>query len=260
MCKIVRYAKRGLLVALLPVLVCVTPLAAQEAVFAAEAPTGPLLKADLVRILALGDYSDDELVHIVEMNCVAFRPTPRDRDDLLSLPGGETVLGSIRDCQASERQTAGFERGIPVARPVEAPRGALRLRTPTELKGTTLPTDALADRPDLSAPGFTVVVDEPNDAVAATEVPPRLKNWTDVSRQLLQEYRPTERKDGRVVLRVKVDENGRAVDSLVGESSGDPYLDAAVLSTVSVMRFTPAMSRDKRVAAWTELPIQFETP
>ena len=62
------------------------------------------------------------------------------------------------------------------------------------------------------------------------------------------------------MLRVRVDETGRAADSLLTESSGDPYLDAAVLATVSVMRFRPAMSRDRQVAAWTELPIQFETP
>jgi len=32
------------------------------------------------------------------------------------------------------------------------------------------------------------------------------------------------------------------------------------MATVQVMRFKPAMSRDRRVAAWTDLPITFETP
>ena len=87
-----------------------------------------------------------------------------------------------------------------------------------------------------------------------------LQNWDEVSEQLLRQYRPRERRNGKVVVRVRVDETGRAADSLLAESSGDPYLDAAVMATVQVMRFKPAMSRDRRVAAWTDLPIAFETP
>ena len=254
----VRYSTRALGLALLATAVCAVPALAQEVAFAAEAPTGPLLKTDLVRMMALGDYSDEELVHIVQMNCVAFRPTARDREDLLSLPGGQTVLGSIANCRASERQAAGFERGIPVARPVQGPSEAPA--PTTELETATLSIESLDARPELTEPRFTMVIDETRDAVTATEVPPRLENWGEVSRRLLGEYRPSERKGGRVVIRVKVDESGRASDSMVAESSGDPTLDAAVLATVSVMRFTPAMSRDRRVSAWTDLPIQFETP
>ncbi len=260
MLRLVRYSTRAVGLALLAAVLHADPAWAQEAAYAAEAPTGPLLKTDLVRMMALGDYSDDELVHIVQMNCVAFRPTERDRDDLLSLPGGQTVLSSIAECRASERQTAGFERGIPVARPVQDPARAPALTNASELEAASLSIEALDARPALTAPRFTMVIDETRDAVAATEVPPRLENWGEVSRRLLREYRPNERKDGRVVIRVKVDESGRAADSLVTESSGDPYLDAAVLATVSVMRFTPAMSRDRHVSAWTDLPIQFETP
>lgn len=253
-----RYAIRLLVLALLTAPGWSAPAVAQEPAIAAEA--SPLLKADLVRMLALGDYTDDELVHIVRMNCVAFRPTERDRSDFLSLPGGETVLASIRDCRSSQRQSAGFDRGIPVARPVQGPNEEPAVDTPPEMKEVGLPSRALETRPELTAPRFTMVIQDEPDAVTASEVPPRLQNWAEVSKQLLREYRPNERKAGRVVLRVRVDETGRAADSLLEVSSGDPYLDAAVLSTVSVMRFTPAMSRDRKVTAWTELPIQFETP
>jgi TonB family protein len=105
-----------------------------------------------------------------------------------------------------------------------------------------------------------VLVERDRDAMTVSEVPPKLQNWDEVSAQLLLEYRPNERREGKVVLRVRVDETGRAADSLLAESSGDPQLDAAVLATVPVMRFKPAMSRDRQVAAWTELPIEFETP
>ena len=221
--------------------------------------TGPLLKADLVRMLATAEYTADELLQIVRMNCVSFRPTERDRRDLLSLPHGEPVLSEISRCRA-KGQAAGFSRGIPRARPVNSTDSE-----PTSdsdlLQVTTLSADPLGNRPAPAAPRFTMVlVQRDRDAMTVSEIPPKLENWDEVSAQLLQEYRPNQRREGKVVLRVRVDETGRAADSLLAESSGDPYLDAAVLATVSVMRFKPAMSRDRQVAAWTELPITFETP
>ncbi len=226
----------------------------------ADADNGPLLKADLVRILATADYSADELVQIVRMSCVSFRPTERDRRDLLALPNGEPVLGEIRRCQSRPQAAAGFEKGIPRARAVNSTE-AEPVLDGDALKVTRLSDDPLGDRPAPAAPKFTMVlVERDRDALAVAEVPPVLVNWDEVSKRLLEEYRPNERHEGTVVLRVRVDETGKAADSLLSESSGDPVLDAAVLATVSVMRFKPAMSRDRQVAAWTELPIAFETP
>lgn len=232
-----------------------SPVGGQEAVEA----TGPLLKADLVRMLATGDYTTDEVVHIVRMNCVSFRPTQRDRRDLSALPHGDPVLGEISRCR-SRGQAAGFSGGIPRANPVrstdEEPAAGSDL-----LQVTTVSADPLGNRPAPAAPRFTMVlIEKDSDVLAVTEIPPLLENWDEVSEQLLLQYRPHERHAGKVVVRVRVDETGRAADSLLAESSGDPHLDAAVMATVQVMRFKPAMSRDRRVAAWTDLPIAFETP
>ena len=232
-----------------------SPVGGQEA----EEATGPLLKADLVRMLATGDYTTDEVVHIVKMNCVSFRPTERDRRDLSALPHGDPVLGEINRCR-SQGQAAGFSGGIPRANPVrstdEEPATGSDL-----LRVTTVSADPLGDRPAPAAPRFTMVlVEKDSDVLAVSEIPPMLQNWDEVSEQLLRQYRPNERREGKVVVRVRVDETGRAADSLLAESSGDPHLDAAVMATVQVMRFKPAMSRDRRVAAWTDLPIAFETP
>ena len=232
-----------------------SPVGGQEAVEA----TGPLLKADLVRMLATGDYTTDEVVHIVRMNCVSFRPTQRDRRDLLALPHGDPVLGEINRCR-NQGQAAGFSGGIPRANPVsstdEEPAAGSDL-----LQVTTMSADLLGNRPAPAAPRFTMVlVEKDSDVLAVSEIPPLLQNWDEVSEQLLRQYRPNERREGKVVVRVRVDETARAADSLLAESSGDPYLDAAVMATVQVMRFKPAMSRDRRVAAWTDLPIAFETP
>ncbi len=231
-----------------------SPVGGQEA----DEATGPLLKADLVRMLATGDYTTDEVVQIVRMNCVSFRPTERDRRDLLALPHGDPVLGEIGRCR-SQGQAAGFSRGIPRANPVNSADEPTTVSDP--LRVTTLSADPLGDRPAPAAPRFTMVlVEKDSDVLAVSEIPPLLQNWDEVSERLLQQYRPNERREGRVVVRVRVDETGRAADSLLAESSGDPQLDAAVLATVAVMRFKPAMSRDRRVAAWTDLPIAFETP
>ncbi len=232
--------------------VVASPVGGQEA-------TGPLLKADLVRMLAAGDYTADEVVQIVRMNCVSFRPTERDRRDLLALPHGNPVLGEINRCR-SQGQAAGFSRGIPRANPVRSTGDEPR-RSADPLEVTTISTDPLGDRPAPAAPQFTMVlIEKDTDVLAVSEIPPLLENWDEVSERLLQQYRPNVRREGKVVVRVRVDENGRAADSLLAESSGDPQLDAAVLATVAVMRFRPAMSRDRTVAAWTELPIAFETP
>jgi len=223
-----------------------------------EEASGPLLKADLIRMMAVGDYTTEEVVHIVRMNCVSFRPTERDRSDLLALPHGDPVLSEIRRCRV-RGQAAGFSGGIPRANPV-ASTDSEPDSDSDALQVTTLSQNPLGNRPAPAAPRFTmVVVERDDDPLTVSEIPPQLQNWEEVSKQLLQEYRPNERRGGKVVLRVRVDETGRAADSVVSESSGDPSLDAAVLATVSVMRFKPAMSRDRRVAAWTELPIQFDT-
>lgn len=229
-----------------------SPVGSQEA-------TGPLLKADLVRMMAAGDYTTDEVVQIVRMNCVSFRPTERDRRDLLALPHGNPVLGEINRCR-SQGQAAGFSRGIPRANPVRSTDDE-PTRQSDPLLVTTVSADLLGDRPAPAAPRFTMVlIEKDSDVLAVSEIPPLLQNWDEVSERLLQQYRPNERREGKVVVRVRVDKTGRAADSLLAESSGDPQLDAAVMATVEVMRFRPAMSRDRTVAAWTELPIAFETP
>lgn len=233
----------------------VSPVGGQDAGQA----RGPLLKADLVRILATGDYTEEEVLHIVKMSCVSFRPSERDRRDLQALPHGDPVLGEISRCRA-QGQAAGFSGGIPRANRISSTESE-PMADDEVLQVARLTPNPLGDPPAPAAPRFTMVlVERDRDALTASDIPPLLQNWDEVSEQLLTEYRPNVRRDGRVVVRVRVDETGRAADSLLTESSGDPHLDAAVLATVPAMRFKPAMSRDRRVAAWTELPITFETP
>lgn len=57
-----------------------------------------LTKAELIRFLSVGTYSESELARIVRQNCLSFRPTERDQADLRSLGAGQEVLAALDSC------------------------------------------------------------------------------------------------------------------------------------------------------------------
>lgn len=64
--------------------------------------------------------------------------------------------------------------------------------------------------------------------------------------------------EGRVVLRVQVSEDGRALQVLVEGSSGSSRLDRAAREAVAQWRFVPARQGQQAVTAWVKVPIVFE--
>ena len=216
-----------------------------------------LLKSDLVRMMTGNSYTAEEVLQIVRMNCVGFAPSDRDRKDLARLFDGDDLLDEIDRCRETG-QSAGYRRGMPVAKEVKAvetpdhaPTGPDI--TPPVLSGGTIARPALSEPPvGMKAPSETL------PGVVPT-APPRLLNWDYVTRRILAEYRPDERHRGSIVLRIWVDEQGRAGDASIIESDGDPSLARVALATVPLMRFAPAESRSRRVGAWATLPIHFET-
>ncbi|TFG48373.1 MAG: energy transducer TonB [Gemmatimonadales bacterium] len=68
--------------------------------------------------------------------------------------------------------------------------------------------------------------------------------------------------EGRVVLRLFVDQTGRLIpdSTSVAESSGYPALDSAALVGVSQLRFAPALRNGAPVAALFLLPVDFRHP
>ena len=62
---------------------------------------------------------------------------------------------------------------------------------------------------------------------------------------------------GKVMLRVNVNTEGRAQDVQVRTSSGFPRLDETALNTVKQWRFVPARQGDQPVSAWVLVPIVF---
>lgn len=66
-----------------------------------------------------------------------------------------------------------------------------------------------------------------------------------------------EGKEGRVLLRVLVDEEGRSKVVEVNTSSGSEALDQAALAAIKRWRFLPARYGNKPVESWVKIPIDF---
>ena len=93
-------------------------------------------------------------------------------------------------------------------------------------------------------------------------VRPDIKNRPEVARALEREYPPLLRDagiGGTVQVWFFIDEQGRVQQTQVNESSGHKALDDAAITVASIIQFTPALNRDKRVPVWISLPITFTT-
>ena len=66
-----------------------------------------------------------------------------------------------------------------------------------------------------------------------------------------------EGKEGRVVLRVLVDEEGKSKSVEVNDSSGSETLDRAAAEVIKRWRFSPARYGNKSVESWVKIPIDF---
>ena len=64
-------------------------------------------------------------------------------------------------------------------------------------------------------------------------------------------------KEGRVLLRVLVNEEGRSASVEVNRSSGVESLDQAALEAIKRWRFFPARYGEKPVESWVRIPIDF---
>jgi protein TonB len=66
-----------------------------------------------------------------------------------------------------------------------------------------------------------------------------------------------EGKEGRVVLRVLVDEDGKSKSVEVNDSSGSETLDRAAAEAIKRWLFSPAHYGNKSVESWVKIPIDF---
>jgi protein TonB len=66
-----------------------------------------------------------------------------------------------------------------------------------------------------------------------------------------------EGKEGRVLLRVLVDEQGKSKSVEIDNSSGSEALDRAAAEAIKRWRFSPARYGNKSVESWVKIPIDF---
>src|SRR5438128_2953947 len=81
--------------------------------------TEPLRKVELVRLLGSRAISTAQVVTLVRRNCVAFRPSERDRADLRAAGADDAVLAAIDQCLRARAPVSrpAPQPGAPVARP-----------------------------------------------------------------------------------------------------------------------------------------------
>jgi periplasmic protein TonB len=91
---------------------------------------------------------------------------------------------------------------------------------------------------------------------------PELKNRAEVERELERRY-PRILKEsgigGAPAVLFYIDEAGTVEETRLAQSSGYPALDEAALAVGRIMRFSPALNQDRKVAVWVTFPVRFES-
>jgi protein TonB len=170
-----------------------------------------------------------------------------------------------------------MEEAPPPVDVADIPQGFQTLSPPTVILPDIPPpsTDMNFDARDFSGEGVEggradgnpdreVTVEDIDAAPRFTPytVAPVLRN-TEEARRALQRFYPPLLRDagigGTVILWFLIDEQGNVVRTQVQRTSGHEGLDEAATRVAEVMRFTPAMNRDRRVRVWVQLPIEFRT-
>lgn len=145
-----------------------------------------------------------------------------------------------------------------IARPAQPVIGDTELDEDVTI-ASTRPEDYRPE--DLAPPALATGEDTlAGPMFAPYSVAPRLLNPDEVERVLRSEY-PIGLRDagigGVVSVLVRIDESGTVRDARVDASSGYEALDAAALSVVHTMRFTPALNMDAAVAVWVRQDVTF---
>jgi protein TonB len=93
-------------------------------------------------------------------------------------------------------------------------------------------------------------------------VRPSLKNSDEVSRALQRNYPPLLRDagiGGTTIVWFFIDEDGDVLRTQLNKSSGYEALDEAAMKVASIMKYSPAYNRDKKVQVWVQIPISFQS-
>jgi periplasmic protein TonB len=160
--------------------------------------------------------------------------------------------------EATPSETA-IELRLPVP-PPRPPAPPLRRAMAAPPSPSAAPSRAAVAPPVASTPTQTTAsVSAPGGAPAATFEPPRpVAGMASDRPPIYPEIARLRGEQGRTVLRVSVDADGRPDNVSVAVSSGYPILDSAALSAVRDWRFVPATRGNTPVPAIAEVPVKFQ--
>jgi periplasmic protein TonB len=131
---------------------------------------------------------------------------------------------------------------------------------------TSLATITFSDSVRVQLMGDSFPLPPPREArppLPPSDLPtrrPELRNRLDIGREISRRWPPRLRDmriEGRVVLMLFIDEDGRILRRRVAESSGHCEFDLAALEVSRVMRFSPAVARGEPTRVWVSMPIAF---
>lgn len=132
--------------------------------------------------------------------------------------------------------------------------------------GAPGPTDAANEEPDTpvepapSVDPSTLSAEAAQPTFTPYTVSPDIKNREEVAAALEGAYPASLKEEGvggLVAVWFFVDEDGKVQRVQVNQSSRRRELDDAAVSIASLVEFTPALNRDKKVPVWVSLPIAF---
>jgi TonB family protein len=81
--------------------------------------------------------------------------------------------------------------------------------------------------------------------------------YSETPKPVYPESARNEGREGRVLLRVLVDDQGRSKRVEISNSSGSEALDRAAAEAIKRWRFIPARYGDKAVESWIRIPVDF---
>jgi len=184
------------------------------------------------------------------LHLFVFELWPEMQAEAWAKPGQEVVeILQLRDIVIPQK-------------PADARRPAAPVMSANVTAEETLPVIGFEEYADFPPPPVATATVSGDGGTAFTPftVAPTLENPVEVQRALERVY-PASLRDaglgGTVSLMVHIDAAGQVLEAQVGDGSGYPPLDQAALGLADIMRFRPAMNRDKRVAVWVRIPLTF---
>jgi len=154
---------------------------------------------------------------------------------------------------------------IPPTEQVKRPPPPARPSVPVPTEDEDVPEDETIDATeidfdDIPAPPEAPIVDESSNVfVAFDEQPQPIGGFRAIQKNL--DYPEIARKagiEGRVIVNVLIDVDGRVADTAILKSLGHSGCDDAAIKAIRAVRWIPAKQRDRPVKVWVGIPVIFK--